>query len=113
MRARRLVSFPLVFLGVLATGCGLGRSPVDCGGKDGRVCAVKFEAPGEKDLSSPYGPGTTVAVRTIAADAATVRVKGKDVRLVAGAAPTAVSGLFVSLARVSDKGVLLLLTPAP
>ena len=113
MRARRLVSFPLVFLGVLATGCGLGRGPVDCGGRDGRVCAVKYEVPGEKDLSAPYGPGTTVAVKTIAADAVTVRVKRQDARVVIGAAPTTVSGLLVSLARVSDEGALLLLSPAP
>jgi hypothetical protein len=113
MRTRRLLILPLVALGLLLAGCGLGRSAVDCGGRDGRVCAVMYEVPGAKDLSTPYGPGTTVAVKTITPDAVTVRVKSDDARLVIGATPTTAGGLLVSLARVSEEGVLLLLSPAP
>ncbi len=116
MRTRRLLGLLPVLVVLSLTGCGsgLGKSDVDCGGRGGRVCTVRFEVPGQKDLSSAYGPGTTVAVKTIAADAATVRVRSEDARVVVGGMPTAVGGLLVALARVTaEGGALLLLTPAP
>ncbi|MDQ3632231.1 MAG: hypothetical protein M3417_13365 [Actinomycetota bacterium] len=115
MRTRRLLGLLSVLVVLPLTGCGfgLGKSDVDCGGKGGRVCTVRFEVPGEKDLSSAYGPRSTVAVKTIAADAVTVRIKGEDAKLVANAMPTTVGGLLVALARVSDEGVLLLISPRP
>lgn len=113
MRNLRLLDLLLVSVVLSLTGCGLGKSDVDCGGKDDRVCAVRFEAPGEKDLSSPYGRGTTVAVKTITPDAATVRVKSEDARLAVGDMATAVGGLLVTLARVNDDGALLLISPEP
>ena len=116
MRTRRLLGLLPVLVVLSLTGCGfgLGKSDVDCGGRGGRVCTVRFEVPGQKDLSSAYGPGTTVAVKTIAADAATVRIRSEDARLVVGGMPTEVGDLLVALARVTEEGAALLLrTPAP
>jgi len=65
----------------------MGDSSINCGGSSGKVCAVEFEGPGEKELPSPYKSGTTVEVRTIAGTTATVRVEDEDIELVEGAAP--------------------------
>lgn len=87
--------------GALATaGCG-----GDGFGCTGRSCTASFqEGPGEQDLSSKLGQGATVEVITVDGSSATVKIAGKDAKLVKGERQS-VAGYDVTLSEVDGQDV--------
>ena len=71
----------------------------------GRVCTASFEGPGEQDLSDARGP--IVEVVSIAdPPSVTVRVDGKDARLVEDR-PRRVGRYVVTLTKLDGENVML------
>lgn len=85
-------------------GCGgAGGNGYGC---TGHTCTASFQGPGEQDMSPNLGKGATVRVVTIDGSSATVRVAGKDAKLVKDE-PQRVAGYEVTLTKADGDDVTL------
>ena len=99
----RLVAFCcLAALTLPACGGGGG----DAYGCNGHVCKATFQGPGALDLSERLGKGATVEVVAVDGASATVRIAGRDAKLVRDERQR-VAGYDVTLSEVHGDDVTL------
>jgi hypothetical protein len=93
--------------------CAVAVSIAGCGGAggdgygcNGHTCTASFQGPGEQDLSSNLGKGATVQVVTADGSSATVRIAGRDAKLVRDE-PQRVAGYQVTLTKIDSADITL------